>query len=166
MSRFPISSTYSFPADDVTARRRQSPARIFDERADRDVRADVTGLLFLDEFPVTVVHEDAPLKTERAHFGAGLPDFGHGERVAQLVPAGTLDINHFQPAPERLYPLLRARHVKLSLSGEREALEGNPEIFQGAVSLPENDAAQSIVRHSGQGKYFVPRPEQPEKRHA
>ena len=51
------------PAAYITARGSNSPAGIFDERADYEICTAICGLNLFNKFAVTVVHKDTAAKT-------------------------------------------------------------------------------------------------------
>lgn len=144
-----------FSAYDITARRRQPSAGIFDQRPHRDIRAYVAGFFFLHKFPVAVIDENTACKAQRTYICADIPELGNCKRVAKLVPARTLNINHFQALTELFHVFFNLRAVEFSVLRQISLFKSDTEIFQRTVSLAENHAANGIVRHSGDGQHGV-----------
>ena len=131
------------PPRNVAARGSQPAPGIFNERAGNDVRTHLARLLLFDKFAVAVVDEDVAFEAAISHERAHSPDLLHGKRVAELVPARTLDIHH-------VVVFLRERSSDCPLIGfargsKLHHVKADLVVLQGAVALPPDDAAQRIV---------------------
>ena len=148
-------------ACDVAARGSEPAPGVLDERADDDVCPHFGGFARFDEFAVAVIDEDDALKARGTDEGAHVSDLFHREGVAELVAARTLDVDH-------LIRFLRKSgadglFIDLALVGEGDGLERYLVIFERAVPLPPDDAAQGIVGRARDAEDAVRRHEQAEE---
>ena len=78
-------------ARDIAAGRGQAAARVFDQRAGNQIRADLGRLDLLDKLAIAVVHQDCSLRIGLPHSRADLPDLCAGQGFAHRIAAAALD---------------------------------------------------------------------------
>ena len=84
-----------FCSGDIAAGRGDARTRVFDQRADDDIRAGLRRLHGFRELAIAVIHHDKDIRICLFDCPGCLTDLRDGQRRAQLIAPGALQIDDF-----------------------------------------------------------------------